>query len=394
MRFLYLCSDPGVPVFGRKGCSTHVRETCLALRAIGHDVRLVATNLDGDDGDRDRIDAVLVPPPVSRKLGFDVRRILADRRLERAADRLAAEWGADAIYERYSLYGYAGGRLARRRGLAHILEVNAFITRELEGRLRLPWFARRAESAILKGAREIVTVSEPLIRELGELRGGTEGIALMPMAVNLEMFKPGDGRAVREALGLGDRFVVGYVGTLTGWHGIDLLHELAAALEARGAADVAILVVGGDERRVEANRARAAEAGRAERLIFRGAVPYADVPAHLNAMDAAIVPDTTYWSSPAKLFEYQGAALPVLAPRYPAIEKAMEDGVEGLVFEPGDVAAIADRVLALRADPARAKEMGRLARARAAEFHSWETQARDIARMAEAQNALARERTR
>ena len=31
-------------------------------------------------------------------------------------------------------------------------------------------------------------------------------------------------------------------------------------------------------------------------------------------MDAAIVPDTTYWSSPAKLFEYQASGIPVLAP--------------------------------------------------------------------------------
>ena len=32
MRIAYVCSDPGVPVFGCKGCSVHVQEMLRALQ--------------------------------------------------------------------------------------------------------------------------------------------------------------------------------------------------------------------------------------------------------------------------------------------------------------------------------------------------------------------------
>ena len=32
MRVAYVCADPGVPVFGRKGCSIHVQEVLRELQ--------------------------------------------------------------------------------------------------------------------------------------------------------------------------------------------------------------------------------------------------------------------------------------------------------------------------------------------------------------------------
>lgn len=383
MRILYLCADPGVPVFGRKGCSTHVRETCLALTDAGHEVVLAATNLEGDGPGRDRFRSVEAPPYESRRLGFDLRRLLSDRRLERVARELAGSWRPEAIYERYSILGDAGGRLARRFRLPHILEVNAFMTREMSDRLRFGRPATLLERRTFRRAGHVVTVSDPLLREIGELRGGTDGITLMPMAVNLALFHPGDGSAVRARLGLEGRFVVGYVGALTAWHGIELLYELAERLRAEGIEKAAILVVGGDDRRLEANRARVRERGLEGRLIFAGQIPYGDVPEHVRAFDAALVPDTTEWSSPAKLFEYQGCGVPVVAPDYPAIRRAMDDGVEGCIFPPRDVAAMAGRLAGLARDPEGARAMGARGRDRAARFHSWEAHAHEIARLFE-----------
>jgi hypothetical protein len=54
MRVAYICADPGVPVFGRKGGSVHVQEVIRALSRQGLQVDLFATRLDGD------------PPPVFR----------------------------------------------------------------------------------------------------------------------------------------------------------------------------------------------------------------------------------------------------------------------------------------------------------------------------------------
>jgi starch synthase len=35
MRIAYICADPGIPVFGQKGCSIHVQEVIRAFRQLG-----------------------------------------------------------------------------------------------------------------------------------------------------------------------------------------------------------------------------------------------------------------------------------------------------------------------------------------------------------------------
>ena len=43
MKIAYLCGDRGIPVGGRKAGSVHIQAIVEALRAQGHDVRIVAT---------------------------------------------------------------------------------------------------------------------------------------------------------------------------------------------------------------------------------------------------------------------------------------------------------------------------------------------------------------
>ena len=103
MRVLYVCADPGIPLYGRKGCSTHVRETCYVLRELGHEIKVLCSNIEGDKRDTPELDVEVVPPLTSRKLGFDLRRALLDRRIWKRLQQVVAEWKPDVIYERYSL---------------------------------------------------------------------------------------------------------------------------------------------------------------------------------------------------------------------------------------------------------------------------------------------------
>src|SRR5262249_13036386 len=43
LHILYLCADPGIPVLGFKGASTHVRSLVNALTEAGHTVTVVCT---------------------------------------------------------------------------------------------------------------------------------------------------------------------------------------------------------------------------------------------------------------------------------------------------------------------------------------------------------------
>ena len=204
----------------------------------------------------------------------------------------------------------------------------------------------------------------------------------MPMAVNIDHFRPDapGAAAIRERWGLGDRYVVGYVGSLSGWHGISMLHEMADML-LRGRDDFAILAVGGEPEQVDKFSGRAADMNIDSHLVFTGSVSYDEVPAYLTAMDVALVPDTNYWTCPTKMFEYQACALPTIAPRYPAVLNAMEHGREGLLFDPRDVDAAVSCILELADAPQRRAEMGRLARERVTATRSWQRNVESILRL-------------
>src|SRR4030095_2375995 len=101
MRIAYLCADPGVPVFGRKGCSVHVQEIIRAFRRRGAAVCLFAVRFDGDrppDLDRLSVYRLSLPPgdtPDHReKACFAANTVLADA--------LESEGPFNLVYERYS----------------------------------------------------------------------------------------------------------------------------------------------------------------------------------------------------------------------------------------------------------------------------------------------------
>lgn len=387
MRILYLCCDPGIPAFGRKGASSHVRGTCVALADQGHDVHLVCADAGGDLEGRGKFRVTEVRGPTARPLGFDLRRIGLDRRFERAVNRiLAGGWRPEAIYERYSLYSLTGTRLARRLKLPHILEINAFLSEELAGRLRMPPLARRYEKRVICAARDIFVVSQPLKEGVETICSHPPPVAIEPMSVDVELCSDRvDGAPVRAELGLADKFIIGYVGTLAGWHGIRLFYEIADELRRRGIEDFVILVVGGEEDKLDKHRGLARERNLEAFVRFHGAVPHAVVPAYLRAMDIGLIPDANPWNAPTKLFEYQACGIPPVGPDYPGVRASLEDGVEGFIFPPRDVPTMVDRIEQLYRDPDLRRSMGARSRERVARTRSWTLAAHKIVACFEAQ---------
>jgi alpha-maltose-1-phosphate synthase len=64
--------------------------------------------------------------------------------------------------------------------------------------------------------------------------------------------------------------------------------------------------------------------------------------------------------------------LPCIGPDAWAVPEIIDDGVTGLLTPPDDVDALADRLLRLLRDPARAREMGQAGRLRAGRLFTWQ----------------------
>jgi glycosyltransferase involved in cell wall biosynthesis len=200
------------------------------------------------------------------------------------------------------------------------------------------------------------------------------------IANGIPPFPPADpGRDVRAELGLGaEQPIVGVVATLRPQKALDVLLR-AVPLVREQVADVAVLIVGGgdevggpEEQRLHA---LAAEIGLGEDVRFLG--ERSDVPDLVATFDVAAL-SSDYEGSPLSVMEYMEAGKPVVATRVGGLPDLVEDGVNGLLVDPQDPAALAAALVEVLRDPERAARMGEAGRRRRREEFSIEATARAV----------------
>jgi glycosyltransferase involved in cell wall biosynthesis len=390
MRICYLCQDLGISLGGVKGGSAHVRGLVGAFSELGHQVTVLMVGA-GDgvverrlgirfrkipmSGIADGI-ARSVPRRLARALGHLWTNVSVELALESALEAEAP----DLVYERYSPFGVAGGAVSRGRDVPHLLEVNAPLAWEGSRyrRQALDEAAQALEGAAFAQAGHIVTVSRELRDTLMEDGVPGDRVSVVPNGVDGALFSP-EG-PVPEGLRNGG-CVVGFVGSLKEWHGVDLMAEAFRTL----ASDSRFhLLVVGEGPRAEAIGGLAAELP--GRVTWTGAVPHGEIPDYVRAMDIALAPVPVlerYYYSPLKVLEYMAMGRPVVAGDIGQLRELVEPGVTGVLVPPGDPDALAGAVQRLADDPEHRLGLGRAAAARVREAHLWTERAHRILQLAE-----------
>jgi glycosyltransferase involved in cell wall biosynthesis len=291
---LLLSAAPGIPVLGPSGASAHLRGVAGALKPAA----IVCAREVDHRGTHGRVDvpvvAVGVPGwPSWLERYREYTEVWTARRVARAA--LARD--PTLVWERHALFSDAGWKVHAATGCPWILEVNAPLVQE---RLRYETLRRRAwaeawERDVLTAAPRVLAVSAWLaewLRSLGcrDVRHVPNGVA--PGA--------GDRDATRRALGLDGRFVLGFLGSMKPWHGVDRIPALLDALP-----DAVALLVGEGPLHVEHPR-----------IVRAGQVPEERVPDLVAAMDVGLAPyaaDAPPWFCPLKVLAYRAQGTPVVA---------------------------------------------------------------------------------
>ncbi len=379
MRVAYLLADPGIPVGGTKGASVHVGEVCRALAAEGASVTLVAQAVQGAAPPKVGL-LHLDPGPVPSGPTGEPARIEAARDFEQRAASALAEIEPDLVYERLSLFFSGGGELARSLRAARLLEVNAPVAAERERHFGLVRreAADRHERLAIEGAH-VLAVSVPLAAWALERKAAS--VEVVTNGVDAARFDPelrrDEGSELRRSLCGGDAEVVGFVGSLKPWHGVDVLLEAVRRL--KGSRPRLRLLVVGDGPMRPSLEEFTRRAGLEAVVTFAGAVPYAAVPGHLAALEIAtapFLPAEEFYFSPLKVVEAMAAGRPVVASRLSTVESML--GGTGVLVEPGDPAALAAGLDRLLGDPALARSLGERARKRCLRELRWDAVARRI----------------
>jgi len=159
------------------------------------------------------------------------------------------------------------------------------------------------------------------------------------------------------------------VAALKAYKGLAVLLEACQRLESAGLR-FHCEIVGDGPLRGRIERLRASMRLR-DCVTLRGALRQDDVRALLARADIAVAPsivapDGQMDGIPVALMEAMASAKPVVASRLSGVPELVDNGVTGLLCEPGNAAELAEAIEQLLADPALGRRMGRRGREKVA----------------------------
>ena len=296
--------------------------------------------------------------------------------------RLARVEGFDVVHIHYPfIFGSELtllGRLHRRRRRQALLVhyKNRLVATGPRG-LLFEAYERTVAPTLIRAADRVCVLSPDHANSVSYLRRTGERdpakLIEMPNGVDADLFSPGpDSSGLRDRLGIpAGAVVAAFAATLDLAHHFKRLDVAIDALAELADPSVHIIVAGGGEL-VESFRARAAEAGVAERVHFLGAVPHGELPDVMRAADLFLLTTEPPESFGIVLIEAMAAGLPVVATDYPGVRAVVIEGETGLLAPIGDSRAVAARLRELvEADDKGRRAMGARGRERAEREWNW-----------------------
>lgn len=351
-------------IASRDGQAVHIEELIAALRRQGHEPILIGPTgfASTEFGSSSRlIDSIkrFIPAALYEllEIGYNVRAF-------------ARLWSAvrthrpDALYERFSLFLFAGVWVRRLTGIPLLLEVNSplFEERARNDGLRLHALGRWAQRHIWHAADHVLPVTGVLAKTVREYGVPAARITVIPNGVDPARFGAVPDRATaKAALGLPpERLVLGFTGFVRGWNAVHQLIDFAA--DCRDRLDLHVVIAGDGPAR-QSLQEHARGRGVHDRLLITGIVERDEVAGKVAAFDVAVLPGQTPYSSPLKLFEYMQLGRAIAAPDAENIREILTDNQNALLFDPAQGNALEATLYRLCSDPALRRRLGEAARA-------------------------------
>jgi colanic acid biosynthesis glycosyl transferase WcaI len=265
--------------------------------------------------------------------------------------------------------GVLARRLRGARVILNVQDIHPDLSIE-SGLLRNPFLIRLAqafEKWIYRHTHEILVISEGFKKNLLAKGVPDEKIVILPNWVDTDTLSPRPREnPMARRLGLTDRFVLMYSGTISISSAATLERILEAAALLRDDSTIRIVVVGEGLKKPDLTAKSASlQLANVDFIPFQ---PFADLPDLLGSADVLLVPldkEKSLLSVPSKLYTFMSAGRPILGLAHPDSEvfSLIRETGSGVCAPPDDPRAIAAAIRALKADAAAREKMGRAGRA-------------------------------
>ncbi len=317
------------------GVARSVEAFTAEYRKRGHRVLVVAPEFP--DMPQDEVDVVRIPA-IQNFNASDFSVVLP---LLSNLNEMIDGFQPDIVHSQHPfLLGMAAMRIARRLGLPLVFTHHTLYEQYTH---YVPGDSPAMKRFVIELATRYANLCDQVfapsesIQTLLQKRGVVTPINVVPTGVHLENFAQGDGRAVRERLGIPeDAFVVGHMGRLAPEKNLEFLAQAVADfVSSHSKAHFLVIGTGPSE---GAMRAIFARTGITTRLHIAGILQQQPLADALHAMDVFTFASQSETQGMV-LTEAMAAGLPVVALDAPGAREVLKDQHNGRLLEEASVAA-------------------------------------------------------
>lgn len=284
--------------------------------------------------------------------------------------------------------GVAANYAARVLGLPSIYEVRGLW--EVTRMSRQPCYEdsdlfnmmKRMETEAAANATAVITITEALRDEMVRRGVSSDKITVIPNGVDSDRFKPLQrDRELEQSLGYQSKVVIGYVGSVVQYEGLDYLLQAASILKERGLDNFTVLIVG-DGDCLEEIQQLSEQLSLQDIVTFTGRVPHHEVEKYYSLIDITPYPrkgqPVCEMVSPMKPFEAMSMSKCVVSSNVAALTEIINDGVTGLLHQKDNSEDLANILEKLIHNQAWRQRLGEEARNWVKEQRDWKFLAKKL----------------
>jgi glycosyltransferase involved in cell wall biosynthesis len=341
MKILFYSPHPTLYFDAPTGYGSHMRGMVKGFREEGHTVEILVLGNQPQSIDSNTqtnsFKSVLkkVLPKILWRTLKEIQQIRFDEHATRELRLAIQKFSPDVVYERSAWMSNGSVDVLKQFKLKHVVEINAPFEEEVKEFEKTSSLISFIGKKKLKNLLQSATLAAPITSSLQKYIVENYAIEqdrclVVPNAIDKDEIQINDSRVeeIRKALDLTNKTVIGFVGSIFPYHGVNRLIQSVSNLNN---SSVALLIVG-DGYLIPELKEQARLLGLSSRIHFTGSIPKQEVYNYVTAMDIVTLPNTEWYCSPVKLFEYGALGKVVLAVNETGVSDVMTDA-DGVLFE-------------------------------------------------------------